>query len=81
MTNGEFMDMVINDLKAYHKADPMASVKRNIHMSDYYGQPVAPQTVDALLVDFVNFIGMRRGMDLGLYTRDLRPSEITEGDS
>lgn len=76
MTNGEFMDLLVKDLKAYHKAGPMESVKRNVHMSDYYGQPVAAETVDALLVDFVNFVGMRRGMDLGLYTRDLKDDEL-----
>lgn len=72
MTNGDFINMVVNDLKAYHKGGVLESVKHNSHMSKYAGERVSPDTIDAILVDFVNFIGSRRGMDLGLYTKDLR---------
>ena len=71
MKNGEFIDIIIKDLKAYRASGVMESVERNKHMNQYEGERVSGQTVDAILVDFVNFIGNRRGMDLGLYTVDL----------
>lgn len=71
MTNGEFMDIVVNDLRTYRDTGVLESVRRNSHMNDYRYEYVAPETIDAILVDFVNFIGSRRGMDLGLYTKDL----------
>lgn len=72
MTNGEFIEMVVNDLKSYRGQGVMESVKRNSHMNDYHGEHVTPEAVDAILVDFVNFVGGRRGLDLGLYTKDLQ---------
>jgi hypothetical protein len=71
MTNGDFMKIVTNDLKAYVKQGPSESVRRNHHMNEWEGD-IPSDLSDALLVDFVNYIASRRGMDYGLYTRDLK---------
>jgi len=75
MTNGELMDMLIDHAKDY-VPDAIASIKRNTHMTEYQGEKISQSAVDALIVDFVNFIAARHGMDLGLYTKYLRE----EGD-
>jgi len=71
MSNGEFIGLIMKDLIAYRKMGVMTSVRRNMHMNDYRGEAVHPDVFDAILVDFVNFIAGQRGMDYGLYTRDL----------
>lgn len=48
------------------------SIYRNKHMNNVdHVAEVEPYVVDAVLVDFINFIAMKQGMDLGLYTKDL----------
>ena len=50
------------------------SIKRNNHMNKL-GESgmlgISQDHIDAVLVDFVNYIGTNQGLDWGLYTKDL----------
>ena len=70
MTKGELMNMLCDYAKEYCP-QAMASVGRNKHMNNHQKQDVEQAVVDALIVDFVNYVGMKQGIDLALYTTDL----------
>lgn len=56
----------------YH-VDAQSSLERNNHMNEIQdGEKVAQRFVDATLVDFINFIGMKHGIDYGMYSKDLK---------
>ena len=71
MTNGTLMKMLVDHAKEY-TSEAVESIKRNRYMNDLGDVVIEQDTIDAVLVDFVNFIAYKHGMDLGLYTRDLR---------
>lgn len=49
------------------------SLIRNAHMNDLGGECDADQKlVDAILVDFINKVGVDQWVDYGLYAKDLR---------
>lgn len=49
------------------------TVIRNNHMNDLKGdEKISQETIDAVLVDYINFIAMKAGLDYGLYTEDLK---------
>ncbi len=71
MTKTELFDYLIKSAKKY---SPTAaeSIKRNSHMNGISGvQMLFQDEIDATLVDFINFMGMEQGMDIGLYAKDL----------
>jgi hypothetical protein len=37
-------------------------------------EEIDQRVIDAVLVDFINFIGVKHGIDYALYTSDLRQS-------
>ena len=71
MTKGELMKMLVKYAKGY-APDCLESIKHNSHMNEYRGKVITQNIIDAIIVDFVNFIGYEQGLDLGLYTRDLK---------
>ena len=71
MNRGELIKFTVDCAKLYVDG-AKASIKRNSHMNFYDNESVAQSTIDALIVDFVNFMGVKQGLDWGLYTRDLR---------
>jgi len=71
MTRGELMEMLVKYLRQYRSDGVIESVKRNSHMNDYKGEKISQESIDAVLVDFVNFVGMQQGIDLALYAADL----------
>lgn len=71
MMKRELLDMLVENVKEYKRDGVLLSLKRNGHMNQYEGERVSGQTIDAVLVDFVNFVAMKQGVDLGLYTRDI----------
>lgn len=71
MTRKELLDYLVSCARVYHKG-AMKSIIRNNHMNEVTGNPIDQRDIDALLVDFINFIGSNQGLDLGLYTKDLR---------
>ena len=72
MTREALMDTLVEYLKEYA---PTAneSVLRNSHMNELgTGTEIPQDHIDAVLVDFVNFVGFKQGIDLALYTEDLK---------
>ena len=71
MTRGHLVDWLVDCAKEY-APDAPASVDRNLHMNDL-GAPMAldRKVTDAIVVDFVNFLAARQGLDLALYTSSL----------
>lgn len=52
------------------------SIQRNGHMNIVDDNIDIPQDkIEALLVDFVNFIGMKQGIDYAMYTSDLNKEQ------
>jgi len=70
MTNGELMKMLIKHAKDYAPGCA-ESVVRNKHMNVFQADDIEREVSDAIIVDFLNFIGGRHGMDLGLGTEGL----------
>ena len=75
MTRGELCDWLVARLKDYKSGGILESVKRNSHMNEYKNEKVSQETVDAILVDFVNFLAGSQCIDLALYTKDLKNEE------
>ena len=72
MNRGELVLLISEYAKKYCSGNVLESVSRNYHMNNYSGEPVSKETIDAIIVDFVNFIGMQQGIDLAMYTEDLK---------
>jgi len=70
MTKKELLQMLCDYAKSYCPGAAM-SIARNNHMNEYQGEDVPQILVDALIVDFVNFVAGEQCMDLGFYTKDL----------
>ena len=72
-SNGDFMNVLVGLAKAY-RSSAQASIARNSHMHDLpLGEEAVPDQaqIDAVLTNFLNHVGVSRGMDLGLYSSDL----------
>lgn len=71
MNKIELLTYLTNTAKVY-RPDAVASVLRNRHMNQIADSEYPHQNVvDAVLVDFINYIGTRNGIDYALYTKDL----------
>lgn len=63
---------VADHAKEYSK-DAQQSIQRNNHMNEVdEGELVQQRHIDAVLVDFINYMGSRYGIDYGMYTEDLK---------
>lgn len=78
-TAEELVDVLIADAKEY-APDACDSIMRNKHMNNI-GPDVAiePDLVDATIVDFINFVGSTRGLDVAMYTVDLKSKSDATG--
>lgn len=54
-----------------YRLGAMESIRRNAYMNNHTGKDIAQDDVDAILVDFINFIAAKNGVDLALYTKDI----------
>ena len=63
----ELLELLTDEAKAFRLDHDYA---RNSHMHDILLSPTQEQ-IDAVLVGFINTIGVRRGCDYALYTKDL----------
>lgn len=72
----EILSLMKEKAKSYRKGSS-ARIVRNTHMNDFDGSSddIPPGLVDAILVDFINFIGWSAGVDYALYTKDLLEAE------
>jgi hypothetical protein len=72
MNAPELINLLTTRAKSY-RPDATHSILRNDHMNelDVHSLPSERQ-IDAVLTDFINYVGSQCGMDVGLYTEDLR---------
>lgn len=71
MTNGELVNILIAQAKAY-APHALASLARNNHMHKAGLEGLTPEQIRAVVCDYVNFVGMYQcNMDVALYTKDL----------
>lgn len=75
MTRGELVKLIDETMRLYRANGILDSVKRNSHMNEYKNEKVSQKTLDAIMVDFVNFVASTQGIDYALYTSDL-PSVV-----
>lgn len=76
MTNGQLLSFLENNAKHYREKCE-DRLNRNKHMNELEGNAkVDIKLVDAILVDFINSIGANLGVDLALYTKDLKNGTI-----
>lgn len=74
----ELAELLIKRAKEYSK-DAQESVVRNRHMNEIEeGEVVQKRHIDAVVVDFINFIGNKMCMDIALYTDDLQEKRVEE---
>lgn len=67
----QLVDRFVGYAKDYIKISA-ESIKRNNHMNNLESDLVIPKDViNAVVVDFINFIATEHCIDLGLYTKDL----------
>jgi len=71
LTKGKLCKLLENCLNDYRKQGVLKSIKQNKHMNNYNGERISQNTIDAILVDFINYIAQEQGLDLGLYTKHL----------
>jgi hypothetical protein len=72
-TRGEMLDYITGCAKDY-RLECKESIIRNSHMNelDESDFDIDQKYIDAILVDFVNYIGAEQCLDWGLYTKDLK---------
>jgi hypothetical protein len=66
----ELLDLLIDEARDFHVDGP-GSIPRNWHMHALGDTPVSVDTIDAVLVGFINHVAARHGIDLALYSVDL----------
>ena len=69
MNSIEFLQAIAQHAKNY-RPDAIMSIHRNSHMHQC-SMLLDQEEVDAVLTDFINHIGMRCGVDFGMYSSDL----------
>jgi len=70
----DLLQLIERNINEY-RLEANASLRRNGHMNDYImdGKEDIPQgVIDALLVDFLNYVRVFQGVDYGMYTKDLK---------
>lgn len=72
MNKGQLMEMLVNNAKEYIN-DSEESIKRNSHMNEVSkSETINRIHSEAVITDFLNFVGTKQGLDLGMYTSDLK---------
>jgi hypothetical protein len=68
----EMLELTKGHAVEYRK-EAQQSLERNNHMNEIEsGELVQQRHIDAVLVDFINYIGSKQGIDYALYTGDLK---------
>lgn len=79
MTRGKLLNLLDGEAMKYRE-EALSSIERNRHMNDLSEKDIAKlkenqewaqRIVDAILVDFVNHVGVGQGLDYGLHTKHL----------
>jgi len=77
MKSIEFLEMTTKFAKDY-VPNAAESIGRNSHMhnvNEDYAKSLSQDVVEAVLVDFINYMGMRNGVDYALNASDLKHTE------
>jgi len=83
MTRGELLDFLTREAKKYRR-EALSSIERNQHMNDLSrddflkfkrGRQRTQRLIDALLVDFINVIGVCQCLNYGLYAKDIKSKQ------
>ena len=72
-TKGDLLNYLTDRVIEY-APECKSSICRNTHMnevSDVYNDTPSQAYIDAILVDFINYVGVQQGLDWGLYTEQL----------
>ena len=67
MTKGELLSLIEKEGRRYSK-EAINSMKINKHMHDCKNPKASQAFIDAILVDFINYIAYGQGVDYGLHT-------------
>jgi len=68
----EMLELTQKYAKDYSK-ESKTSLFRNSHMNEILeNEQIEQKVIDAVLVDFINYIAVKHGVDYGLHTSDLR---------
>ena len=73
-TKGDLLRYLDHCACEYHK-EAAKSVARNDHMNTLKGVSVPQDIIDAVVVDFVNWVGTHQGLDYAMYTKHLKKHE------
>lgn len=77
MTKIELLEMMTKNAKDY-RSTAMESVARNSHMNDATGSAIDQKDIDAILTDFINYVGVKQCVDFALYATDLINNAMEE---
>lgn len=73
-TERDFRDALWDCAQKYRK-EANECLRRSSHMNENVMKgrdDLEQEVIDALLTDFINYIGLQRGGDYGFYTKDLK---------
>ena len=85
MTRGELLNFLTKEAKQYRKTALM-TIERNGHMDDVSrkdfsrlkkDRELTQRMIDALLVDFINAVGVSQCVDYALYTKHIKSADHT----
>ena len=80
-TKGDLWHYLARVAKDYVREGTQASIVRNRHMNhagefaNKHWKPQVQELAEAILVDFINKVGLDQGLDVGLYTKHLHEDE------
>lgn len=78
MTSIEVLEALSKYAKKY-RLEAAASMVRNRHMNELPDDsPIEQEVIDAVLTDFINYIGVHCGIDYALYTKDLKETDAKD---
>jgi len=65
--------MLLTEQARQYRKEAQKSLERNKHMNEIeQGEQVQQRIIDAVLTDFINYLGMKQCLDFGLYTEEIK---------
>ena len=78
VTKKQMLDYLTESAKSY-VVDAKKSIRRSKHMHKYKKGAIPQTLVEAVVVDFINYVALGQGLDWGLYTHYLHDEKPLEG--
>jgi hypothetical protein len=64
---------ILTDLAKQYVRNGDSSALRNKHMNELTNDDkICQEHIEAIIVDFINYVGISNGVDYGLYTKDIK---------